>query len=198
METWEWITVAIVVGAALLLVLGLVTVARKRRRTAHLQDRFGSRALADRLTQVTVTEAIEPWQRRVIERAPFFWLATADEEGWPDVSYKGGRPGFVSGGPPTGAIAAGSASSTRSSVNSFCGWNQATAADAATTATAATPIILDRTRLGPSMVLLSQAVSSRRLSSLPGASLRGQAETASIVRRSQHEGCGRARSIRPP
>jgi len=60
-----------------------------------LQDRFGSRALADRLTQVTVKDAIEPWQRAVIERAPFLWLATADAEGWPDVSYKGGRPGFV-------------------------------------------------------------------------------------------------------
>jgi predicted pyridoxine 5'-phosphate oxidase superfamily flavin-nucleotide-binding protein len=60
-----------------------------------LQDRFGSRALADRLTEVTVVEAVEAWQRKVIERAPFFWLATADPEGWPDVSYKGGRPGFV-------------------------------------------------------------------------------------------------------
>ena len=60
-----------------------------------LQDRFGSRALADRLTQVTVKDAIESWQRAVMERAPFFWLATADADGWPDVSYKGGRPGFV-------------------------------------------------------------------------------------------------------
>lgn len=60
-----------------------------------LQDRFGSRALADRLSQVTVKDAIEPWPRVVIERAPFLWLATADAEGWPDVSYKGGRPGFV-------------------------------------------------------------------------------------------------------
>lgn len=60
-----------------------------------LQDRFGSRALADKLTQVTVTGVIEGWQRAVIERAPYLWLATADAEGWPDVSYKGGRPGFV-------------------------------------------------------------------------------------------------------
>ncbi|MPY95105.1 MAG: pyridoxamine 5'-phosphate oxidase family protein [Acidimicrobiia bacterium] len=60
-----------------------------------LQDRFGSRALADRLTQVTVDERIAGWQRKVIERAPFFWLATADADGWPDVSYKGGLPGFV-------------------------------------------------------------------------------------------------------
>ena len=50
METWEWITIAIVVGAAVLLVLGLVAAATKRRRTAHLQDRFGSeydRAVSD-------------------------------------------------------------------------------------------------------------------------------------------------------
>jgi predicted pyridoxine 5'-phosphate oxidase superfamily flavin-nucleotide-binding protein len=31
----------------------------------------------------------------MIEAAPFFFLATADDDGWPDVSYKGGRPGFV-------------------------------------------------------------------------------------------------------
>ena len=50
METWEWITIAVVVGAAVLLVLGLVAAATKRRRTAHLQDRFGSeydRAVSD-------------------------------------------------------------------------------------------------------------------------------------------------------
>ena len=31
----------------------------------------------------------------MIERAPYLWLATADADGWPDVSYKGGRPGWV-------------------------------------------------------------------------------------------------------
>jgi hypothetical protein len=40
-ENWEWITVAIVVGAVLLLVLGLLAVATKRRRRAHLEERFG-------------------------------------------------------------------------------------------------------------------------------------------------------------
>jgi hypothetical protein len=40
-ENWEWITLAIVVGAVLLLVLGLVAVASKRKRRAHLEERFG-------------------------------------------------------------------------------------------------------------------------------------------------------------
>ena len=30
-----------------------------------------------------------------IEGSSMFFLATADADGWPDVSYKGGRPGFV-------------------------------------------------------------------------------------------------------
>lgn len=41
MENWEWITLAIVAGAVLLLVLGLVAVAGKRKRRAHLEERFG-------------------------------------------------------------------------------------------------------------------------------------------------------------
>ena len=41
MENWEWITLALVVGAALLLVVGLVAATTKRRRRAHLQERFG-------------------------------------------------------------------------------------------------------------------------------------------------------------
>ncbi|MGH3134224.1 MAG: hypothetical protein ACRDNY_10890 [Gaiellaceae bacterium] len=41
METWEWIVLAIVAGAAVLLLLGLVSVWTKRRRRSHLQERFG-------------------------------------------------------------------------------------------------------------------------------------------------------------
>lgn len=41
METWEWITLAIVVGAALLLLVGVLAVVSKRRRRARLQERFG-------------------------------------------------------------------------------------------------------------------------------------------------------------
>jgi len=60
-----------------------------------LQDRFDTTRLADRLQERTVVEQLEAWQIKVIERATFFFLATADADGWPDVSYKGGAPGFV-------------------------------------------------------------------------------------------------------
>ena len=60
-----------------------------------LQDRFDSRRLADRLAETRLHTAFTDDDRAVIARAPFLWLATTDAEGWPDVSYKGGRPGFV-------------------------------------------------------------------------------------------------------
>jgi hypothetical protein len=41
METWEWIVIAAVAGAAAILLLALFSFWRKRRRRAHLQDRFG-------------------------------------------------------------------------------------------------------------------------------------------------------------
>jgi uncharacterized protein len=61
----------------------------------RLQDRFDSRRIADRLEQVTVHVAFTEKDRELIERSPMFFLATADAEGRPDCSYKGGMPGFV-------------------------------------------------------------------------------------------------------
>ena len=61
----------------------------------ELQDRFDSRRIADRLEQVTVHEELWDGDVQLIERSAMFFLATADADGWPDVSYKGGRPGFV-------------------------------------------------------------------------------------------------------
>jgi uncharacterized protein len=61
----------------------------------RLQDRFDTRRLADRLVEVSVGDHFTPAYRKMVERAPFFWLATADADGWPEVSYKGGVPGFV-------------------------------------------------------------------------------------------------------
>ncbi len=61
----------------------------------QMQDRFDSRRLADRLEQVTLRRAFSPEDREFIARAPMFFLATADAEGRPDCSYKGGMPGFV-------------------------------------------------------------------------------------------------------
>ena len=60
-----------------------------------LQDRFDSRRLADRLVEVTVHDHLTSSDRAFIEASAQFFLATVDSEGWPDVSYKGGRPGFI-------------------------------------------------------------------------------------------------------
>jgi uncharacterized protein len=61
----------------------------------RMQDRFDSRRLADRLEQVTLRRAFTDEDRALIARSPMFFLATADVEGRPDCSYKGGMPGFV-------------------------------------------------------------------------------------------------------
>jgi predicted pyridoxine 5'-phosphate oxidase superfamily flavin-nucleotide-binding protein len=61
----------------------------------ELQDRFDSRRIADRLEEVNVRDTFTDYQRELIGEAPMFWLATADADGFPDVSYKGGLPGFV-------------------------------------------------------------------------------------------------------
>src|SRR5947209_11473926 len=61
----------------------------------QLQDQFDSQRIADRLEQRTVHETFTEEDRALIERSPMFFLATADAEGRPDCSYKGGMPGFV-------------------------------------------------------------------------------------------------------
>jgi predicted pyridoxine 5'-phosphate oxidase superfamily flavin-nucleotide-binding protein len=60
-----------------------------------LQDRFGTRALADRLHERLAHSVFTAEDRRFIETASMFFLATADAQGQPDCSYKGGLPGFV-------------------------------------------------------------------------------------------------------
>jgi predicted pyridoxine 5'-phosphate oxidase superfamily flavin-nucleotide-binding protein len=61
----------------------------------RLQDQFDSRRISDRLETFTRTE-FTPDDRAFIERMPYFFLATADAQGRPDCSFKGGMPGFVS------------------------------------------------------------------------------------------------------
>lgn len=61
----------------------------------ELQDRFDSRRIADRLVEVLHRVAFSDEDRAFIETRPLFFLATADGQGAPDCSYKGGRPGFV-------------------------------------------------------------------------------------------------------
>jgi uncharacterized protein len=61
----------------------------------QLQDRFQTRRLADRLQDVIAHDVFTEADRVFIESRPMFFLATADAQGRPDCSYKGGRPGFV-------------------------------------------------------------------------------------------------------
>jgi len=61
----------------------------------RLQDRFDTRRLADRLDEAIVGDTIGPNDRAFIEQCDMFFLATADEQGRPNCSYKGGEPGFV-------------------------------------------------------------------------------------------------------
>jgi len=61
----------------------------------QLQDRFDTRRLADRLEDVKVRDTIDDGDRAFIESMDMFFLATADEHGRPNCSYKGGEPGFV-------------------------------------------------------------------------------------------------------
>lgn len=60
-----------------------------------MQEEFDSTRLADRLEQRIVSDHVADWQVPMIEHASFFFLGTVDADGWPDVSYKGGAPGFV-------------------------------------------------------------------------------------------------------
>ena len=61
----------------------------------QLQDRFDTRRLADRLDEKIVKDVIDQNDRQFMERMDMFFLATADEHGRPNCSYKGGEPGFV-------------------------------------------------------------------------------------------------------
>jgi len=61
----------------------------------ELQDRFDTRALADRLDERLGRRAFTADDRAFIESRCLFFLATADTGGQPDCSYKGGDPGFV-------------------------------------------------------------------------------------------------------
>ncbi len=60
-----------------------------------LQDLFDTRRLADRLVEQLVRSRFTAEDRAFIEQQSMFFLATADAEGYPDCSYKGGAPGFV-------------------------------------------------------------------------------------------------------
>jgi uncharacterized protein len=61
----------------------------------HLQDRFDTRRLADRIDERLMRSTIGDDERAFIERMDMLFLATADADGQPQCSYKGGDPGFV-------------------------------------------------------------------------------------------------------
>ncbi len=60
----------------------------------QLQDQFDTRRLADRVEQI-VKDHIDEHDRAFIEHLDMFFLATVDEQGHANCSYKGGEPGFV-------------------------------------------------------------------------------------------------------
>lgn len=59
-----------------------------------LQDAHDTRRMADRIEEVLVHGFVSEHDA-VVERADMFFLATADADGRPNCSYKGGDPGFV-------------------------------------------------------------------------------------------------------
>jgi predicted pyridoxine 5'-phosphate oxidase superfamily flavin-nucleotide-binding protein len=61
----------------------------------RLQDQFDSRRISDRLEEKLTRQAFTDNDRAFIEQSMFFFLATADADGRPDCSFKGGAPGFV-------------------------------------------------------------------------------------------------------
>ena len=60
-----------------------------------LQDRFDTRRLADRIEDRIVRDRIDDDDRAFIEARDMFFIATTDDEGQPQCSYKGGDLGFV-------------------------------------------------------------------------------------------------------
>ena len=61
----------------------------------QLQDQFDSRRIADRLEEKLTRKAFSEGDRTFIQSLPFFFLATSDDKGRADCSFKGGMPGFV-------------------------------------------------------------------------------------------------------
>ena len=55
-----------------------------------LQDRFNTRRLADRIDERLVDDIIDANDKAFVERLDMFFLATADKQGRPNCSYKGG------------------------------------------------------------------------------------------------------------
>lgn len=61
----------------------------------RLQDQFSSSQISDRLEEKLTRTCFTVDDKSHIESAEYFFIATADAEGRPDCSFKGGPPGFV-------------------------------------------------------------------------------------------------------
>ena len=61
----------------------------------RLQDVRDARRIADRLEEVIVHDTFTEEDRAFVQRCCTVFVATADAQGHPDCSYKGGLPGFV-------------------------------------------------------------------------------------------------------
>jgi predicted pyridoxine 5'-phosphate oxidase superfamily flavin-nucleotide-binding protein len=61
----------------------------------RFQDRYDTRRLADRLDEKLGRARFSAEDRAFIESRTMFFLASADAQGRPDCSYKGGASGFV-------------------------------------------------------------------------------------------------------
>ncbi len=60
-----------------------------------LQEKFDSRRLADRLQETIIAATISPEDQAYILARNMFFLATVDDQGQANCSYKGGPTGFV-------------------------------------------------------------------------------------------------------
>lgn len=60
-----------------------------------LQELLESKPMADRLAETIIQPVISPEDRAFIEEQNMFFLATVDNKGNPNCSYKGGARGFV-------------------------------------------------------------------------------------------------------
>ena len=61
----------------------------------RLQDAFDSRRISDRLEEKLTRREFTADDKEFIESAIYFFIATADAQGRPDCSFKGGAAGFV-------------------------------------------------------------------------------------------------------
>jgi predicted pyridoxine 5'-phosphate oxidase superfamily flavin-nucleotide-binding protein len=73
----------------------MATIPMYHEGSRQWQDRFSTRKLADRLAEKLARDTFTDEDREFIQNRPMFFFATADAQGHPDCSYKGGLPGFV-------------------------------------------------------------------------------------------------------